>query len=71
MENGWLALIVDYVEGEYAIFDLFDQEGRYVANFKASVPVEGLFFNNGKAYAVATEEGYKFVKRYRIEVQEY
>jgi hypothetical protein len=71
MENGWLALIVDYVEGEYAIFDLFDQEGRYVANFKASVPVEGLFFNNGKAYAVATEEGYKFVKRYRIELQEY
>lgn len=71
MENGWLALIVDYAEGEYTIFDLFDQEGRYIGNFKTTIPAEGLFFNNGKAYAIATEEGYKFVKRYGIEIQEY
>jgi hypothetical protein len=64
MENGWLVLIVDYAKGEYAILDLFDQEGRYIANFKATVPVEGLFFNNGKAYAIATEEGYKFVIKF-------
>ena len=71
MENGWLALIVDLVKGEYTIFDLFDQEGRYIANFKTTIPVEGLFFNNGKAYAIATEEGFKFVKRYNFEIQEY
>jgi len=71
MENGWLALIVDSVKGEYTIFDLFDQEGRYIANFKTTVPVEGLLFNNGKAYSIATEEGYKFVKRYNFEIQEY
>lgn len=71
MENGWLVLIVDSVKNEYTIFDLFDQEGRYAANFKTDIPVEGLFFNNGKAYAIATEEGYKFVKRYTIELQEY
>ena len=71
MENGWLASIVDSVKGEYTIFDLFDQEGRYIANFKTTIPVEGLFFNNGKAYAVATENDFKFVKRYNFEIQEY
>jgi hypothetical protein len=71
MENGWLALIVDSVKGEYTIFDLFNQEGRYIANFKTTVPVEGLFFNNGKAYSVATENDYLFVKRYTFEIQEY
>ena len=71
MENGWLVLIADYVKGEYAICDLFDHEGKYIGNFKTSVPVEGLFFYNDKAYAVATAEGYKFVKRYRIEIQDY
>jgi hypothetical protein len=71
MENGWLALIVDSVKGEYTIFDLFDQEGRYIANFKTTIPVAGLFFNNGKAYAVATDNDFKFVKRYNFEIQEY
>lgn len=71
MENGWMALIVDSVKGEYTIFDLFDQEGRYIANFKTTIPVEGLFFNNGKAYSVDTENDYLFVKRYNFEIQEY
>lgn len=71
MENGWLALIVDSVKGEHTIFDLFNQDGRYIANFKAAIPVEGLFFNNGKAYASATEEGFKFVRRYNFEIQEF
>jgi hypothetical protein len=76
MENGWLAVIVDSLEGEYTLFDIFDQEGKYVANFKTIIPAEGmfselLFFKNGKAYSVATEDDYKFVKRYRFENQEY
>ncbi len=76
MENGWLAVIVDSVEGEYTLFDIFDQEGKYIANFKTKIPAEGmfselLFFKNGKAYAVVTENGYKFIKRYRFEIQEY
>ena len=71
MENGWLALIADHVEGEYSIFDLFDREGRYVGKFKTTIPVEGLFFNNGKAYAIATEEGYRFVKRYKFKIEKY
>jgi len=76
MENGWLAVIVDSLEGEYTLFDIFDQDGRYIANFKTKIPAEGifselLFFKNGKAYAVVTKDDYKFVKRYRFEIQEY
>ncbi|MBA7675361.1 hypothetical protein ES703_83594 [subsurface metagenome] len=80
MENGWLAVIADFVVDEYTLFDILDQEGKYIAQFKTSettLPVEGLFgefqffFKNGKAYAVITEKEYKFVKRYNIELQEY
>jgi hypothetical protein len=80
MENGWLAVSVDSVESEYTLFDIFDQEGRYIAHFKTTeltLPAEGIvsefffFFKNGKAYAVATEDDYRFVKRYNFEIQEY
>jgi len=79
MENGWLAVVVDTRENEYMLFDIFDKEGKYIANFKTTVPalpVEELFefqffFKNGKAYAVEEEDGYKFVKRYNFEIQEY
>jgi len=75
MENGWLAVIVDSVEDEYTLFDIFDREGEYIANFKTPVPAEGmfsiLFFKNDKAYSVVTEDDYKFVKRYNFEIQEY
>ena len=53
MENGWLPVIVDAIEGEYTIFDLFDEGGRYIAQFRASIPMANLFFKNGKAYALA------------------
>jgi len=76
MENGWLCVIVNSVEDEYTLLDLFDQEGKYSAHFKTPIPAEGLlagflFFKNGKAYSVATEDDYKFVKRYSIEIQEF
>jgi hypothetical protein len=71
MENGWLAVVVEFIENEYTLFDLFDEEGTYIGNFKANIPPDGLFFKNGKAYAIAIEEGYQFAKRYSFEVQEY
>jgi len=76
MDNGWLAVIVDAIEDEYTLFDIFNQEGKYIAHFKTPDLVEGmfsalLFFKNGKAYAVEDEDGYKFVKRYNFEIQEY
>jgi len=75
MENGWLVVIVDSVEDEYTFLDIFNQDGKYIGNFRAPVPAEGtfsllLFFKNGKAYCVANEDDYKFVKRYSIEIQE-
>jgi hypothetical protein len=71
MENGWLAVIVDSIENEYTLIDIFDEEGKYIAQFSATIPTENLFFKNGKAYALATENDYKFVKRYKFEIQEF
>ena len=76
MDNGWLVVIVDAIEDEYTLFDIFNQQGKYIAHFKTPDLVEGmfsalLFFKNGKAYAVEDEDGYKFVKRYNFEIQEY
>lgn len=75
MDNGWLAVIVDAVKGEYTLFDIFDRDGKYIAQFKAPVPAEGLFssylfFKNSKAYCVTTEDDYRFVKRYSYEIRE-
>ncbi len=76
MENGWLAVIVDSVEDEYTLFDIFDKGGKYIANFKTPIPAEGLlseffFFKNNRAYAVVTENDFKFVKRYKFKIQEH
>jgi hypothetical protein len=68
MENGWLAVVVESVKGEYTLFDLFDRDGNYIGHFKADVPSEFLLFKDGKAYAVATEDDYKFAKRFSIEI---
>jgi len=53
-----------------------DSDVIVVANFKTSTPAEGMlseffFFKNDRAYAVVTENDYKFVKRYNFEIQEY
>ena len=71
MENGWLLVIADAIPNDYALIDIFNQEGKYIAQFETSVPIERLFFRNNRAYAVATEDDYKFVKRYNFEIQEY
>jgi len=70
MENGGLAVILEKAENGDTVFDLFDKDGRYISHFQAPAPSEGLFFNNGKAYAIKTENGYKFVKRYRLEIKQ-
>jgi hypothetical protein len=70
MENGSLGVIVERADNGDTVFDLFDKDGRYISHFQAPVPSEGLFFNNGKAYAIKTEDGYKFVKRYRLEIEQ-
>jgi hypothetical protein len=71
MENGWLFVMVDSIPDEYALIDIFGQEGNYIAQFETQIPAENLFFKNGKAYALESENDYWFVKRYRYEIQEY
>jgi len=70
MDNGWIAVIVDYIENEYTLIDLFDQQGTYIAQFEAKIPIQNLFFKNGKAYALAIENDFRYVKRYNFEIQE-
>jgi len=69
MENGWLAVVIETADNGDTIFDLYDKNGRYIAHFQGPVPSEGLFFNNGMAYALKTEDDYKFIRRYRFEIR--
>jgi 6-bladed beta-propeller len=75
MENGWLVVLVDIAAGDHSLFDLFDERGRYIGQFKAGIfPDYGrfFFFKNGKAYAVeADEEGFKSAKRFGYMVENY
>jgi hypothetical protein len=73
MENGWLIVLVDFTPDASWLFDLFDEKGRYVGQFREHFPADYFFFfNNGKAYAVETdEEGYRFVERYRYKIENY
>jgi len=69
LENGWLAVVVDSERNRTVLLDLFDQEGRFLDRVKAAVPMTNLFFKNGKAYAVKSDMGYLFVKRYSFDIR--
>jgi hypothetical protein len=71
MENGWLFVVVDTSDEEAKLIDVFDQEGKYIAQFTTSVSTDSLFFKNGKAYAIDTVNDYRYVKRYSYEIQEF
>ncbi len=65
LDNGWLAVVVDAVKDGPAKVDFFDENGVYIAEVVASIPVDGLIFRKDKAYAIVeTEEGYRFIKRF-------
>jgi hypothetical protein len=70
MDNGWIVVIVDYIADEYTLIDLFDRQGTYIAQFAAKIPIANLLFKNGKAYALAIENDFRYVKRYGYEIQE-
>ena len=71
MENGWLLVCAEYIWHEYSLFDLFDDKGVYVGQFKAKLMPDNLFFKNGKAYNVETIDDYKYVKRYSFKIVDY
>lgn len=75
MERGWLAVIVNTVDGEYTLFDIFNREGKYIAHFRTSVLEDGgfsghLFFKNNMAYILSTVDDYIFIKRYNFRILE-
>jgi hypothetical protein len=69
-DNGWLFVIVNSQGNEATVLDVFDAEGHYIAQTEAPIPSEMLRFKKGKAYAIATEDGYKSVKRFSYTVRE-
>jgi hypothetical protein len=69
MENGWIFVVVDSVYERSKLIDIFDKDGRFLAQFETDISTDGLSFNNGKAYAVETINGYKFIKRYNFEIK--
>ena len=68
MENGWIFVVVDSMQDGSSLIDIFNKEGEYLAQFETDISTDLLSFNNGKAYAVATVDDYKFIKRYNFEV---
>jgi len=71
MENGWLFVVVDSGEEDAKLIDVFDQDGKYIAQFTTSVSTDRLIFINGKAYAIDTVNDYRYAKRYSYEIQEF
>jgi hypothetical protein len=52
-------------EGEGYYYDVFDAEGKYIA--KVALKTRPLLFKNNKLYTVEEdEEGYQYVKRYKV-----
>lgn len=68
MENGWIFVVVDSVRDGLKLVDIFNEEGEFLAQFETDISTDGLSFNNGKAYAVATINDYKFIKRYNFKI---
>lgn len=65
-EDGRLVVIVEDQGNTITTLDVFDKEGHWSVHTKADIPAEGLRFKNKKAYAVATIDGYRFVKRFMV-----
>lgn len=69
-DDGWLFVIINSEGSERTVLDVFDGQGHYVSRTEAAIPSEGLRLKKGKAYAIATEDGYKSVKRFSYAVRE-
>jgi hypothetical protein len=70
MEKGWILVETELVPEEYACFDMFDEKGRFIGQFKSDFANQ-FFFKNGKAYAVVGKIGRQFVKRFSFEIKDY
>jgi len=71
MDNGWLYVVVDVIEEDYALIDLFDEKGIYIGQFHSNLPTLQVNFKNRLAYAVVIVDDYKFIKVYSYKIQNY
>ena len=73
MENGWLLVVVESAQsgGRSTLVDIFSKEGEYLAQFETDIATDWLCFQNGKAYAVAAVDDYKYIKRYNFSILGY
>lgn|GEM_PF-6152177 len=69
--SGWIFVVIDSVRDEYKLVDIFNKDGEYLAQFETDISTDWLSFNNGKAYAVAAIDEYKFITRYNFEILGY
>jgi len=70
MENNWIAVIIDSTVAEYTLLDVFDEQGRYIAQCRTELPAQNLLFRHGKAYGVAKLDGYNYIKVYSVTITE-
>ena len=68
MENGWIFVVIDSVREGWKLVDIFNEDGEFLAQFETEISTDRLSFDNGKAYAVATIDDYKYIKRYNYEI---
>jgi len=69
-DNGWLYVFVETRGNGATVLDIFDAEGHYLVRTEADIPAEALRFKKGKAYSIATEDGYKSIKRFSYTFRE-
>jgi hypothetical protein len=70
MEEGRLAVIVDYEGYESTWLDIFDSGGRFLGRVKAQIPMMNIIFKKGKAYSLNRDEsGFLSIKRYSYEIK--
>jgi len=70
LEDGRLAVMVDYNGFESSTLDLFDAQGRFLGRVETPFLLMAPLFKNGKAYSLARDEdGFFSIKRYRYEIR--
>jgi len=70
MEEGRLAVVVDFEGYTSSMSDVFDRKGRFLGRVKTQIPMMNKIFKKGKAYSLHKDEsGYLSIKRYSYNIQ--
>jgi hypothetical protein len=70
MEEGRLAVVVDFEGYASTLLDIFGPEGRFLGRVKVQIPTLNMLFKKGKAYSLSKDDsGYLSIKRYGYEIK--